>query len=56
MSDKEIVIGAVRQLPEYVSIEQIFDEIAMLAAIHKGERDAAAGRVVSHEEVKKRLG
>jgi predicted transcriptional regulator len=55
VSDKEIVIEAVRQLPERVSVDEIADEIAMLAAIRKGERDAAAGRVVSHDDTKKRL-
>lgn len=55
MSDKEMVIEAVRQLSEHVSIEEIVEEIAILAAIQKGERDANAGRVVSHDDVKKRL-
>jgi predicted transcriptional regulator len=55
MSDKEMVIEAVRRLPEQVSIEEIADEIAILAAIQKGERDADSGRVVSHDEMKKRL-
>jgi predicted transcriptional regulator len=55
MSNKEIVIEAIRQLPELVSFEEIAEEIAILAAIQKGERDADAGRTVSHEDVKKRL-
>jgi predicted transcriptional regulator len=56
MSGKEMVIEAVRRLPEQVNIEEIADEIAILAAIQKGERDADSGRVVSHDEMKKRLG
>jgi len=55
MSDKELVIEAVRQLPEHASIKEIAEEIAILAAIKKGEHDADAGRVVSHDEMKKRL-
>jgi predicted transcriptional regulator len=55
MSNKEIVIEAIRQLPELVSFEEIAEEIAILAAIQKGECDADAGRTVSHEDVKKRL-
>ena len=55
MSNKEIVIEAIRQLPELVSFEEIAEEIAILAAIQKGERDADAGRTVSHDDVKKRL-
>ena len=55
MSNKEIVIEAIRQLPELVSFEEIAEEIAILAAIQKGELDADAGRTVPHDEVKKRL-
>jgi predicted transcriptional regulator len=55
MSNKEVVIEAVRQLPETVSIEEISEQIAILAAIRKGEEAADAGRVVPHEEVKKRF-
>ena len=55
MSNKEIVIEAIRQLPVLVSFEEIAEEIAILAAIQKGERDADAGRTVSHDDVKKRL-
>jgi predicted transcriptional regulator len=55
MSDIDTVIEAVRQLPEHASFEEIVEEIAILAAIQKGERDANAGRVVSHDDVKKRL-
>jgi predicted transcriptional regulator len=55
MSNKEIVIEAIRQLPELVSIEEIAEEVAILAAIQKGERDADAGRFVGHDDLKKRL-
>ena len=55
MSNKEIVIEAIRQLPEVVSLEEIAEEIAILAAIEKGTRDADAGRTVPHDEVRKRL-
>jgi hypothetical protein len=36
MSDKEMVIEAVRQLPEHANIKEITEEIAILAAIKKG--------------------
>ena len=55
MSNKEIVIEAIRQLPEPVTFEEIAEEVAILAAIQKGEADADAGRTIPHEEVKKRL-
>jgi predicted transcriptional regulator len=55
MSDKDIVIEAVRKLPESATLNEISEEIAILAAIKRGEQAADEGRVVSHEEVKKRF-
>jgi predicted transcriptional regulator len=55
MSNKEIVIETIRQLPEHLTIEEIADEIALLAGIRRGLDDIKAGRTVTHDEVKKRL-
>lgn len=55
MSNKEIVIEAVRKLPEELSLEEIAEEVAVLAAIRKGEEDADAGRTIPHEEVSRRF-
>lgn len=51
MSNKELVIETVRNLPETTSLPEIADEIAVLAAIQRGVEDAEAGRVTPHEEV-----
>jgi predicted transcriptional regulator len=55
MSDKEAVIQAIRELPDGATLEEIIERIALLAAIRRGEAAADAGRVVPHEEVKKRI-
>ncbi len=55
MSDKDIVIEALRKLPESATLTEISEEIAILAAISRGEKAADEGRVISHEEVKKRF-
>ncbi len=55
MSNEELVIEALRKLPEEVTVEEIIEELAILAAIRRGEEAAAAGRVMPHEEVKKRF-
>jgi predicted transcriptional regulator len=55
MSNKEIVIETIRQLPEHVTIEEIAQEIALLAGIRRGLDDIDAGRTTPHDEVKKRL-
>lgn len=55
MSNKEIVIEAIRKLPDDSSIEEIVEEVVVLAAVRRGEEDADAGRTISHDDVKKRL-
>ena len=55
MSNKELVVDALRKMPEDVTLEEISEEIAILAAIKRGEEAIVAGRVVPHEEVKKRV-
>ncbi len=54
MSNKELVIETVRKLPEDASLQQISEEIAILAAIQRGREAADAGDVISHEELEKR--
>jgi predicted transcriptional regulator len=51
MTDKDLVIDALRKLPEEISIEQILEEIQILAAIRRGEQAADAGKVIPHEDV-----
>jgi predicted transcriptional regulator len=55
MSNKELVIEALRKLPEDTSLEEISEEIAILAAIRRGEKAAEMGKVIPHEEVKARF-
>ena len=55
MSNKELVIDAIQQMPDEASMEQISDEIALLTALREGEEDADAGRTVPHEEVQQQI-
>lgn len=55
MSQKEIVIEAIQELPDDVSMEQIADRVEFIAAIQKGIDDINQGDVIPHEEVKKQL-
>jgi predicted transcriptional regulator len=55
MTDKQRVIETVSGLPEQASLQQITEEIEILAAIRRGEEAADAGRTTPHEEVKKLL-
>ena len=54
MSDKEAVLEALRGLSDAATIDEIIEQIAILAAIRRGERAADAGQVISHEEMKQR--
>jgi predicted transcriptional regulator len=53
MSNKQLVIEAVREMPDEATLEEIVDELALLAAIRQGRQDIRAGRFLSHEEMKK---
>jgi predicted transcriptional regulator len=53
MSSKELVIEALRRMPEEVTLEEISEEIAILAAIRRSEAAVDEGRVVPHEEVRR---
>ena len=53
-TDKQVAVEALDQMPEFASLRQISEELAILAAIREGQADIEAGRVVSHEEVKRR--
>ena len=51
MTDKQAVIDALDRLPEGASLEEITEELRLMAAIRRGRADIAAGRSKSHEEV-----
>lgn len=55
MSVKEQALLSVQQLPDDATWADVVDRMQMLAAIDVGIQDIDAGRVVPHEEVKKRL-
>ena len=54
MSDKQRVMDAVQNMSETATLSEISESVAILAAIRRGEADADAGRVVPHEEVRRR--
>lgn len=55
MSAKESVLQAIHRLPDDVDYRAIAEEIAFLAALEQGDQDIQAGRVVSNEDVRKKL-
>jgi hypothetical protein len=50
MTDKEAVLDALSRLPENVSLEEITEELRIMASIRRGRGDIAEGRTKTHEE------
>jgi len=55
MSTKELLTEFVRDLPEKITLAEAIEELQILAGIREGQRDVAEGRVISHEEMKRRI-
>jgi hypothetical protein len=53
MSDKQIVIDALRKLPDDAKLGDILANLELLARIREGHADADAGRVVPPEQLKR---
>jgi predicted transcriptional regulator len=53
MKDKQVAISTINKLPEDISMEEIAEELQIMAAIRKGKADVKAGRVKPHAEVEK---
>ena len=55
MSQKELVLEAIQELPDDSSIDQIADRVEFLAALQKGINDLDRGDTIPHETVKKQM-
>ncbi len=56
MTAKEKALKVIESLPESVSFEEILEELYVQDKIEQGLADEKAGRVISHEDAKQRLG
>jgi predicted transcriptional regulator len=52
---KDRVLDAVQQLPADATVEQAMERLYFIAKVEEGLRQANAGKLVSHEDVKRRL-
>ncbi len=55
MTNKDMAIKTIQELPDSATWEDIEERVRSLAGIDKGLADIKAGRVVRHEEVKESL-
>jgi len=51
MTDKEAVLDALSRLPENASLEEITEELRIMAAVRRGRAASAAGRTKTQQEV-----
>ena len=51
MEAKQAVRALLDRLPDDCSVEDVLYHLYVLQAVERGQEDAAAGRVMSHEEV-----
>ncbi len=52
MTDKQAVMDALQRLPENASLEEITEELRIMAAVRRGRADVAAGRTKTQEEAR----
>ena len=55
MTEKEIVLETIRELPDNCSMDEIADRVEFLAAVQKGLDQLDRGEGIPHEEIKRQL-
>ena len=53
MSDKQEVKDALSAMPESASLDEIIEELRIIAAVRRGRADIAAGRFKTQKEVER---
>ncbi len=54
MSSKQVVTDLLAELPDDVSLTAIVEELSILAAVERSEKQLATGNWISHEDIKNR--
>jgi hypothetical protein len=50
MTDKQAVIDAIHRLPENASLDDITEELQIMAAVRRGRTEVSVERTKSHQE------
>jgi len=56
MTTKDRIITGIKNLPDSVTIDDIFDQIMLVEKIEKGIEQSNKNQVVSDDDLEKRLG
>jgi hypothetical protein len=54
MSSKQVVTDLLAELPDDVSLTEIVEELSIVAAVERSEKQLATGNWISHEDIKNR--
>ena len=54
-TEKERALEAIKALPEGATLDDAIERLCFIAKIEEGLRQSDAGRVVSHDEIKRRF-
>jgi hypothetical protein len=55
MTQKELVLDAINELPDDTSLDEIADRVEFLAAVQKGLDQLDRGEEIPHAELKRQL-
>ena len=55
MTDKQAVLDALQRLPETASLDEITEELRIMASVRRGRADIAAGHTKPQEEAERLL-
>ena len=55
MTPKEKAVAALQSLPANATWDEVAEKVAFMAAIERGRKDVAEGRLISNSEVKQRI-
>lgn len=54
-TDKQRALEAIRALPDTATMDQAIERLCFIAQVEEGLQQSRDGKVVSHDEVKKRF-
>ena len=55
MTTKEFIIDFASDLPDDITLADAIEKLQILAAIREGQDDIAAGRFITHEDMKREM-
>ncbi len=55
MTQKELVLDAISELPDDASLDEIADRIEFVAAVQRGLEQLDRGEGISNDEIKKQM-